>query len=228
MKVHASCVAAAAALAVFAAAGSASAQDTSVAFNAAVTTDYVFRGISQTNQDPALQIGADATIGSLYIGGWASNVDFGDSTDAEIDLYGGYRTEVSGFAVDVGAIAYLYADVPVNRTYNYVEAKVAVSRAVGPITAGAAVFYSPNFFGGDEQATYIEANAAYAVNDKLTITGAVGEQFLDETDDYLTYNIGAAYLVTSNVVADVRYYDTDYDTGGIVNDRVVGTLKLLF
>lgn len=228
MKLRATCLATAAALAAIATAGAASAQDESVAFNAAVTSDYVFRGISQTNQDPALQAGVDATIGGLYIGGWASNVDFGDSTDYEVDLYGGYRTEVSGYAVDVGVISYLYVNEPVNVTYNYVETKLAVSRAVGPLTLGAAVYYSPNFFGTDETATYIEGNYAYAVTDKLTITGAVGEQFLDETDDYLTYNVGASYLLTPNLLGDVRYHDTDYDTGGIVNDRVVATLKVLF
>jgi len=228
MKLQTTCAAITAALVGLAFAGQASAQDESVAFNVAATTDYVFRGISQSNEDPAISAGVDATIGSLYIGAWASNVDFGDGTDAEVDLYAGYRTEASGFAVDVGVIAYLYVNEPVNRSYNYVEAKLAVSRAIGPITAGAAIYYSPNFFGQDEQATYIEANAAYAVTDKLTISGAIGEQFLDETDDYLTYNVGAAYALTSNVVADVRYHDTDYDAGGIVDDRVVGTIKLLF
>ena len=228
MKLHTTCAAIAATIAALAAAGSASAQDADFAFNVAGTTDYVFRGISQTNQDPALSAGVDVTVGSFYVGAWASNVDFGDSTDAEIDQYGGYRTEVSGTAVDVGLVSYIYTNAPGNVTYNYVEAKLALSRALGPVTAGAAIYYSPNFFGADEQATYIEANAAFAVTDKLTISGAIGEQFLDETDDYLTYNIGAAYVLTSNVVADVRYHDTDYDTGGIVNDRVVGTIKLLF
>jgi len=228
MKLHTTCTAIAAALAAFAAAGSASAQDTSVAFNVAGTSDYVFRGISQTSQDPALSAGVDATIGGLYFGGWTSNVDFGDSTDYEVDLYGGYRTEVSGFAVDVGVISYLYVNEPVNVTYDYTEVKLAASRAIGPVTAGAAVYYSPNFFGVDGEATYVEANAAYAVTDKLTISGAVGEQFLDKTDDYLTYNVGASYALTPNLIGDVRYHDTDYDTGGIVNDRVVGTIKVLF
>lgn len=227
MKIHATCIAVAAVLAALTA-GSASAQDASFAFNVAGTTDYVFRGISQTNQDPALQAGVDATVGSFYAGAWASNVDFGDDTNYEIDLYAGLRSEISGFATDIGVVSYLYVNEPTGASYNFTEAKVAVSRAIGPVTAGAALFYSPDFFGADERATYVEVNAAYAVTDKLTVSGAVGEQFLDVTDDYLTYNIGAAYALTPNLVADVRYHDTDYDTGGIVNDRVVGTIKVLF
>lgn len=58
----------------------------------------------------------DVTVGSFYAGAWASNVDFGDDTDAEFDVYGGYRTEVSGFVVDVGVVGYLYVSAPTGRT----------------------------------------------------------------------------------------------------------------
>jgi len=228
MKLTASLAAIAAAIAAVSTAGAASAQDATFAFNVAGTSDYVFRGFSQTAEDPALQLGADATVGNYYVGAWASNVDFGDETDAEVDLYGGYRTEVAGFAVDVGAIAYLYVGEPNRAAYNYVEAKLAVSRAFGPLTTGVAAYISPDFFGVDEVATYFEANAAFAVTDKLSVSGAVGNQQLDKSDDYVTYNVGAAYAITSNLIADVRYHDTDVDNVGIAEDRVVGTLKVVF
>lgn len=50
--------------------------DIDVAFNAGVVSDYVFRGFSQTAEDPAIQGGVDLTAGSFYAGAWASNVDF--------------------------------------------------------------------------------------------------------------------------------------------------------
>ena len=53
-----------------------------VAFNVGVFSDYVYRGYSQTNEDPAIQGGMDLTAGNFYAGVWASNVDFGDDTDA--------------------------------------------------------------------------------------------------------------------------------------------------
>ncbi|MFN7129390.1 MAG: TorF family putative porin [Brevundimonas sp.] len=202
--------------------------DIDVAFNAGIVTDYVFRGFSQTNEDPAIQGGVDITSGSFYAGAWASNVDFGDDTDAEFDIYGGYRTEAAGFALDFGVIGYLYAGTPDEADYNYAEFKAAASRAVGPATIGAAVYYSPDFFGVDEAATYAEINGAFSPADKWTISGAVGQQWLDVTDDYVTWNAGVAYALTDNLALDVRYHDTDVDGVPGAEDRVVGSVKLVF
>jgi len=226
MKITAAC---AAALALLATAGVASAQD--VSFNVGVTTDYVFRGISQNNEEPALQGGVDATFGSFYVGGWASNVDFGDSTKAEVDIYGGYKTEVSGFAVDLGVVGYLYTSDPSTSDYDYLEVKAAVSRAVGPVTVGAAVYYSPDFFGAaDDEATYVELNGAFAPFSRWTISGAVGEQFTDVSDDYVTWNVGATYALSDTVAFDVRYHDNDIDSPAlpIADGRVNATIKALF
>lgn len=226
MKLQASCAAIVAAFTALA--GAASAQEADFAFNVAATTDYVFRGASQTNEDPALQAGVDLTYGSFYAGAWASNVDFGDDTDAEIDVYGGFRTEANGFALDFGVVGYGYVNEPSAADYGYVEFKAAASRAIGPLTAGVAVFYSPDFFGVDETATYLEGNAAFTPMDKVTVSAAVGKQWLDVTDDYTTWNIGAAYALTDNLAVDVRYHDTDVDNAPLYDGRVVGTLKVLF
>jgi uncharacterized protein (TIGR02001 family) len=221
---------AAAALALAGAAGSAAAQD-SLSFNAAVTSDYVFRGVSQTDEAPALQLGVDyVDEGGLYIGAWASNVDFGDDTEAEIDVYAGYRTELFGFAVDVGAIGYFYVSEPsspLGDGYEYGEFKVAVSRAVGPATLGVAAYATNDFFGVDDEALYYEVNGAFTPIDKVTITGAWGEQKLDVTGDYQTWNAGVTYALTDRFAIDVRYHDTDVDAP-IYDGRVVGTLKAFF
>jgi uncharacterized protein (TIGR02001 family) len=215
-------------MAVLLTAGAASAQDSpEVAWNLGVTNDYVFRGYTQTSEDPAIFGGVDVTVGSFYAGAWASNVDFGDDTDAEFDIYGGYRTEVSGFAVDVGVVGYLYVSQPAGVDYDYVEFKAAASRAIGPLTLGAAVYWSPDFFGADEEATYVEANAAFSPANRWTVSGAVGHQALDVNADYATWNAGVAYALSDNVAIDVRYHDTDV-TGPLSDDRVIGTLKFLF
>jgi uncharacterized protein (TIGR02001 family) len=231
MRLLSTC-AAAAALALLASAGTASAEDATVTVNVAVTSDYVFRGFSQTNEDPAFQAGFDITKGSFYVGGWASNVDFGNDTVAETDVYGGYRTEVAGFAVDVGLIGYGYIKTPDGAGEPYVEAKAAVSRAFGPVTAGVAVYYSPDFFGAadSDDATYVELNGAYTVLSNLTVSAAVGEQYLAAVagDDYTTWNVGATYTFAGTPLAlDVRYHDTDVDSA-ISEGRVVGTLKAVF
>ncbi len=221
-------LACAAAMAVLLTARAASAQDTpEVAWNLGVTSDYVFRGYSQTTEDPAIFGGVDVTVGRFYAGAWASNVDFGDDTDAEVDLYGGYRTEVSGFAVDVGVVGYLYVSAPTGADYDYAEFKAAASRAFGPVTLGAAVYWSPDFFGADEEATYVEASAAFSPADNWTVSGAVGHQALDVNADYATWNAGVAYAFNDHVAIDVRYHDTDV-TGPLSGERVVGALKFLF
>jgi len=220
---------AAVAAALLATAGAAQAQTPDVAWNVAVTSDYVFRGFSQTDEEPALQGGVDLTFDSgFYAGAWASNVDFGDDTDAEVDLYGGFRTEAGGFALDFGAIAYLYVNAPdLTDEYDYVEFKAAASRAVGPVTLGGAVYYSPDFFGLDGNATYVEANASFTPAPKWTVNGAVGYQYLDVNEDYGSWNAGVAYAITDNIVLDGRYFGSDIDSP-LSDDRAVATVKFLF
>jgi uncharacterized protein (TIGR02001 family) len=227
MKVQLKAAVAALCLAAAAGATPALAQETDVAFNAAVVSDYVFRGVSQTLEEPAIQAGVDVTNGGVYVGAWASNVDFGDDTDAEIDIYGGYRAEAGGFALDVGVIGYFYAGEPDGADYNFAELKVAASRAIGPATIGAAVYYSPDFYWVDETATYAEVNAAFSPIDKVTVSGAVGKQWLDVSDDYATWNVGATYAFTDALALDVRYHGTDVDAP-LYDDRVVGAIKVFF
>ncbi len=216
------------AMAVLLTAGAASAQETpEVAWNLGVTSDYVFRGYSQTSEDPAIFGGVDLTAGSFYAGAWASQVDFGDDTDAEVDLYGGYHTEIAGFAVAIGGVGYLYVSQPAGADYDYAELKVAASRAIGPVTLGAAAYWSPDFFGADEEAAYVEASASFSPAAQWTVSGAVGHQSLDVNADYATWNAGVAYALTDHVVIDARYFDTDVD-GPLSDDRAVATLKFLF
>ena len=71
--------------------GTARAQD--VSFNVGVGSDYVFRGVSQTEEDFAVSAGIDVTKDLFYAGAWASNVSYAgdDETSIETDLYLGVR-----------------------------------------------------------------------------------------------------------------------------------------
>ena len=203
-----------------------------IAWNVAATTDYVFRGVSQTEEDSAISGGVDLTYGAFYAGAWASNVSYAgdDETNAEVDLYGGFRTEAAGWALDIGAVGYLYTNQPDSADYDYVELKLAASRAIGPATIGAAVYYSPDFFGAaEDEATYVEANAAFSPADKWTINGAVGHQWVSSDFDYNTWNVGAAYQLTDTLALDLRYHDTDeHDFGAVYDSRAVASLKATF
>ncbi|MFS0710171.1 TorF family putative porin [Brevundimonas phoenicis] len=199
-----------------------------VALNAAVATDYVFRGVSQNEGDPAISAGVDATQGVFYAGAWAGNVSF--AGDAEIDLYAGVRPAFGGFDWDFGVVSYFYAGQPNGADYDYVELKAAASRAVGPATLGAAIYYSPDFFGASEdEATYAEINAAISPADKWMLSATLGRQWVSSDFDYTTWNLGAAYQLTERLGLDVRYFDTDeHGFGTAYDSRVVASLKANF
>src|SRR4029450_14015539 len=87
--------------------------------NVALATEYVFRGISQTSEGPAIQGGFDATCGIFYAGVWASNLNWGgtglyrlprnDSVPKiEMDWYTGIKGTHGRFSYDLGVIYYSY------------------------------------------------------------------------------------------------------------------------
>lgn len=200
-----------------------------VTFNLGVASDYMFRGVSQTNNDPEVFGGADLAAGKFYAGAWASNVDFGDSTNAEIDVYGGFKPTLGSVSLDLGVIHYGYVNEPSGADYGNWEAKVAGSIPAGKATLGGAVYYSPDSFGAAEQAVYYELNGAIPATEKLSFSGAVGRQTYDGPGDYTTWNLGAGYALTSKLGVDVRYWDTDeHSFGKIYGSRAVVSLKATF
>ncbi len=213
-------------------AGAAQAQEDSpisFAFNLGAATDYVFRGISQTDEDPQVFGGVDATIGGMgYAGVWVSNVDFGNGTDLEYDLYAGIKPTLGAVTFDLGVIYYGYVDSPSGSDQDYVEAKLAASVPAGPATLGAAVFYSPEFFGNTGDAWYYEANFSAAIPEtKFSVSGALGHQTVDIGPDYTTWNLGVGFAITDHVGLDVRYWDTGGNKFGTIGDeRIVGGIKL--
>lgn len=221
-----------AAVASFSMAGAASAQtDTTPVFsyNVGIASDYVFRGFTQTDEGPQVFGGVDMTAGLFYTGLWASNVDFLDGTDAEVDVYAGFKPTLGPVGLDLGIIYYGYVGAPDGSDYGNVEFKAAGSVPVGPASVGAAVYYSPDSFGAAEEATYYEANAAFSPMANIGVSGAVGRQTYKDGDDYTTWNLGAGYTFAEKFTFDVRYHDTDIeDCEDVCDERVVATLKAAF
>lgn len=202
-----------------------------LAFNIGANSDYVFRGISQTNEHPSVFGGVDATIGSLgYAGVWVSNVDFGNSTDVEFDLYGGVKPVLGAVTFDFGAIYYGYTSQPKGSNEDYWEFKAAASVPVGPATLGVAAFYSPEFFGKTGKATYYEVNGAVPIpNTKFSVSGALGHQQVEGPADYTTWNAGVGFALNDHIGLDLRYWDTDeHSFGKIFDSRVVIGIKATF
>ena len=90
----------------------------SVSANVSFTSDYIWRGMTQTDA-PAIQGGFDyAAESGFYAGIWGSNVNFNEGAGSELDLYAGYGFEVNGVGVDVGYITYEYIDDPEDATFD--------------------------------------------------------------------------------------------------------------
>ncbi len=211
-------------LATAATAGVASAEGT-VTANVGITSDYVFRGISLSDNGPALQGGIDWASDAWYVGAWGSNVSEG----LELDVYAGFTPSTGPIDWDFGVIGYFYPGADDDGAeFDYFEGKIAASHDfTEQFNAGAAVYYSPENFGDTGDATYWEVNAAYQITDAFAINGAYGNQTIEEPngpgseDDYNTWNIGATHAFHGFEI-DLRYHDTDIDAGSDIENYTYG------
>lgn len=200
-----------------------------ISFNLGAATDYVFRGVSNTDENPQLFGGADLTSGMFYAGVWVSNVDYDDSTDAEFDLYAGITPTLGAVSLDLGVLYYGYIDAPSGADLDYIELQAKATVPAGPMTLGAGLYYVPDSYGGVDTSMYYEVNADYAVGEKLSFSAALGRQTFDGAGDYTTWNAGIGYALTDNIGVDLRYHDTDkHSFGKIYDSRVVLSLEVSF
>jgi len=178
--------------------------------NIALVTDYYFRGISQTDNDGAVQGGFDWSHSSgFYVGVWGSNVDFGD-THLEFDTYAGYASEYNDFGYDLGVIKYNYNDTSMHDDPIEWYAKINYSY----FSAGYA--YSPSWFGSHDDSNYIHAGFDYdELPMGLALSASVGKSFGDAyevsggTDyDYVDYKLGVSKEF-AGVNFDLSYVGND-------------------
>ena len=171
----------------------------SLSGNITLTTDYVFRGISQSQGQPALQGGFDyAHESGFYIGTWASNVGWVDdmakkNNSMEIDLYLGYAGEAGPISYDVGAIRYFYpgssisgvatpdsTEVYIALGWEFIELKY--SHAVSKYLFG----WTGTNSNSTRNSNYLELNADYEFAAGWTASAHVGRQIIKK-------NGGASY-----------------------------------
>ena len=116
----------------------------SVSGNAAIQTDYIWRGMTQNDGQNSVNVGLDVDFeNGFYVGTWGAAVDVGAST-LELDYYGGYTFEMGGIGVNIGAIQVKYDQ---NNTMDFSENYIALSL---PMNVG--LHYSE----GDELGDYAE------------------------------------------------------------------------
>lgn len=208
------------------------------------TSDYVFRGVSQTDEKPAFQASIDATYGIFYAGVWGSVVDedFVGGSAAEIDLYAGIKPVLGPATFDFGVLYYTYpgstSSGPGDK--NVLELKAGVSGDILPkLTATANLFWSPEGQYDSGEYYVYEGLLSYALPKVSifdpSISGAVGH--VDNLDfsegDYTYWNAGLS-LGVEKFTFDFRYWDSDIDvtTGGLCakeslcDERFVFTAKV--
>ena len=190
--------------------------------NVALSTDYVWRGVSQSNEDMAISGGFDYANGIFYAGTWASNVDFedGSDTNVELDFYAGVASEfANGVSWDLGVIYYSYPDSD-DEDLDFVELQAALGYAFeGGVEVGGAVYWDP-----DNENIYIEGSAGYAFTDVFSADVSVGNYSFDGGGDYTNWSLGGTYTTPVGIDLDLRYWDTDIDDTGIADERVVLTI----
>lgn len=185
-------------------------EDFDVAFGAAVTSDYISAGISQTDGNPAVQGYVEANYNIFYVGTWASNVDFGEESDVEIDLYAGIRPEFDRAAFDLGYAHYFYVN---DTSPNYGAFVGSVEYyATDALTVGGNTNFSPDYSQMGDYALWFEGTADYALPANFGVSGGLGYQFYADSLDlpeYWTWNAGIYWSWEETVTIDLRYVGSD-------------------
>ena len=159
-----------------------------MAYNVGVTTDYRYRGISQSRLQPALQGGADFTSGAFYLGTWASTIqwikDAKGNANVEIDIYGGYKGEFAKDAgYDIGVLTYQYPSNGLKPSANTTEIYGALN--LGPVTVKYSHSVSNLFgFAGSKGSGYLDTGLNLELAEGLTLTPHLGYQKVKGSSNY--------------------------------------------
>jgi uncharacterized protein (TIGR02001 family) len=178
--------------------------DYTITGNVGLFSQYVFRGISQTNEKPAIQGGFDfAHKSGIYLGTWASNISWVSdavpavSSSIEWDFYGGYKGSLpNDFGYDLGVLYYYYpGSYPTGFSPkpNTTELYAALSWKFVTLKYSYAV--SDTFgFPNSDGSYYVELNASYDVAEK--VSDAIGKVTIYGHVGYQDYKNNGAYSYT--------------------------------
>ncbi len=213
----------------------AQAEDRKLGYAVTVTgaSDYMFRGISYTDESPTVNLYTEVNYGIAYIAFWTSNIDFGVLGPWEQDFYAGIRPVTGPVSWDLAAYYYTYG----NRDHgafgstsdvSYVEFKVgATATPVTNLTVGATVWLQPDQGYAATDNISVEGSLAYTLPKvgvfEPILSGLLGHSesgtnqyyatgyWLGE-DSYTYWNAGMKVNV-EKFFMDLRYWDTTIDDG---------------
>jgi uncharacterized protein (TIGR02001 family) len=212
--------------------------------NVSLTSDYRYRGISQTRVKPAIQGGVDYGLpAGFYIGAWATNIkwikDLGGDADYEVDLYGGLKGELAkDLSYDVGVLTYQYPSNKLNPSANTTELYGALT--YGPFTGKYSHSVTDTFANPDSKNSfYVDLSATFEV-EGFSVVPHVGYQkikgtFSDVatyTDYSLTVSKEVAGFVFSGAIvgtdADKVFYSSPVNGKELGKPGVVLSVKKTF
>jgi len=197
--------------------------------NVALVSDYVFRGVSQTQNGPAIQGGVDYSHSSgFYLGTWASNVawvstGFENNNSMEIDFYGGFKgTVADDFGYDVGVITYYYPGDKITGANNPDTTELYLGGSWKILSAKYSYTASNQFVGWGTEADptaktqgsyYVEGAVNYPFGEGWGVLAHVGYQSVKDNSpaSYTDWKLGVSKDVGFGVIA-LAYTDTNADT----------------
>jgi len=187
-----------------------------IAGNLTLTNNYIFRGLSDTRNEAALQGGLTFSFDSkIYVGLWGTNTNFpspnGDLATFEADEFIGYSNTIKDLSFDLHFVRYDYPRAS-SATYN---------ELIGSLSYKFITFlmgYSGNVFGSHGPGTYINLGlnvdipAKYIYFEHVNLSGGVGSYDLDKEagNSYQDYNILLAKTVGDKYTFSLQWVDTNH------------------
>ncbi|MDD3055102.1 MAG: TorF family putative porin [Aliarcobacter sp.] len=135
------------------------ANELEVSGNVGATSNYIWRGMTQTKDKSSVNGGADLKYNGFYAGTWASNVDFGTEANFELDAYIGYSNIINDFSYDFSYTKIMYPDSHDESDFD--EAKLTLGYLIGDLTLGTSYLQTVYQEWGGHKPSYAEATASY-------------------------------------------------------------------
>ncbi|GHF92344.1 TorF family putative porin [Thalassotalea marina] len=197
-----------------------------------LVSDYLFNGVTQTDEKPALQGSLDwSNKYGVYAGVWGSNVDFNDGTDMEVDYYVGYAGNISSATwYDVGFVYYSYLGDDDSSDINYSE----IYFQLGYQDTSVKVWYADDYAGTDAKHYVIALMHTLPIRDNLSIDFQI-DRSKSLNDDKFTWEGNDDSYFHWKAIGQYSWNDvnfglgvegTDLDTYG--ETRVIATVSYTF
>ena len=210
----------------------ATAAQAQVTGNMSLTSDYRFRGVSQTQNAPAVQGGIDYNHKSgFYVGNWNSSVSsqmYTNGSGVESDLYAGFKKDIyKGLTLDVGSYNYFYPRATNNTSTNFDTNELFAGLGYGPVTVKYSQSLS-NYFGtaNSKNSQYYQADIVQPLGkSKISLLAHVGRTEVNNSSslNYTDYNVGLGYNLQGWDLA-AKYYtnsgtSSSFQTANTINGQ---------